>query len=110
MTADGKKFCYQVLQPGILRSIPGPAHLRVLKIHQGTNPTATLLLDTESSSLQLSPDFVIEFKGRVAISPGVDAHVILKQERDKNEGDGSDADRIEDREKHGSEKQETLKQ
>lgn len=72
------KFIIRVAQVETLRSLPGPAHLRVLSIHKGTQPQARLLSEHNQVAISLSLDSLIEFRGRVEISPGVDALVILK--------------------------------
>ncbi|EZF24034.1 hypothetical protein H112_03367 [Trichophyton rubrum D6] len=62
----------------ILRSLPGPATLRTLRVHPNTQPSVNLLTGASTPIISLSPSSMIEFRGRVRITPGIDGLVILR--------------------------------
>jgi len=75
-----RHFVLRISQYKILRSLQGPAYLYPLRIHEGTSPTVAFIEETRKlPSKPLTVGWSSEFRGRVAITPGLDCLVILRK-------------------------------
>lgn len=73
-------FVIRVINRRYLVSVSGQAHLRILRVHEGTNPTAFLMRENPlpPAPLRLSDYSCVGFRGYIGVNPGFDAILILR--------------------------------